>query len=252
MTLRNGCNAEELPKGRRTMMQQRGNRIGSAFSIRLTDEQRQALREHQARIGGPRGLGPWLVWAAMQYDSGAIVEHQRVVESITTPKIILDLCAGSGAWSRPYADAGYDVRLVTWPDHDVRMYIPPANVHGVLAAPPCTEFSIAKVGERDFDRALVTVVTCLRIIALCRPVWWAMENPGRSLLARFLGPARDTWEPYEFGDSWSKRTAIWGDFTIPKRGPFVESFGSAVSRSSAAKRAITPPGFARAFCEANP
>ena len=25
-------------------------------------------------------------------------------------KIILDLCGGTGAWSKPYKDAGYDVR----------------------------------------------------------------------------------------------------------------------------------------------
>ena len=27
-------------------------------------------------------------------------------------KIILDLCGGSGAWSKPYKDAGYDVRII--------------------------------------------------------------------------------------------------------------------------------------------
>jgi hypothetical protein len=55
--------------------------------------------------------------------------------------IILDLCGGTGAWSKPYADAGYDVRLVTLPEQDVRTYQPPSDVHGVLAAPPCTMFS---------------------------------------------------------------------------------------------------------------
>jgi len=30
-------------------------------------------------------------------------------------KIILDLCGGTGAWSEPYADAGYDVRVITLP-----------------------------------------------------------------------------------------------------------------------------------------
>lgn len=34
-------------------------------------------------------------------------------------KIILDLCGGSGSWSRPYQEAGYDVKLITLPDHDV-------------------------------------------------------------------------------------------------------------------------------------
>ena len=34
-------------------------------------------------------------------------------------KIILDLCGGTGAWSAPYKEAGYDVRLVTLPDNTV-------------------------------------------------------------------------------------------------------------------------------------
>ncbi len=60
-------------------------------------------------------------------------------------KIILDLCGGSGAWSAPYAEAGYDVRLVTLPQ-DVRLYQPPENIYGILAAPPCTVFSLAGNG----------------------------------------------------------------------------------------------------------
>ena len=59
-------------------------------------------------------------------------------------KIILDLCGGTASWSKPYADAGYDVRLITLPEQDVRDYIPPEDVYGVLAAPPCTEFSYLK------------------------------------------------------------------------------------------------------------
>ena len=51
-------------------------------------------------------------------------------------KIILDLAGGTGAWSKPYEKAGYDVRLVTLPGQDVRTYIPPENVYGILAAPP--------------------------------------------------------------------------------------------------------------------
>ena len=30
-------------------------------------------------------------------------------------KIILDLCGGTGSWSKPYRDAGYDVRVITLP-----------------------------------------------------------------------------------------------------------------------------------------
>lgn len=84
-----------------------------------------------------------------------------------TDKIILDLCGGTGSWSLPYKEAGYDVRVITLPEYDVRTYQPPENVYGILAAPPCTEFSLAKNGshrQRRFDDGLEIVEACLRII----------------------------------------------------------------------------------------
>ena len=65
---------------------------------------------------------------------------------LNSDKIILDLCGGTGAWSRPYEKAGYDVRNITLPEYDVLTYKPPENVYGILAAPPCEEFSIAREG----------------------------------------------------------------------------------------------------------
>jgi len=59
-------------------------------------------------------------------------------------KIILDLCGGTGSWSKPYKDAGYDVRNITLPDYDVRNYKPPKNVYGILSAPPCPMFSFVR------------------------------------------------------------------------------------------------------------
>ncbi len=52
-------------------------------------------------------------------------------------KVILDLCGGTGSWSKPYLDAGYDVRVVTLPAMDVRRFEHHGPVHGILAAPPC-------------------------------------------------------------------------------------------------------------------
>ena len=67
-------------------------------------------------------------------------------------KIILDLCGGTGAWSKPYKDAGYDVRVITLPEGDVKGYysllkcgqLCLGNIYGILAAPPCGQFSFAK------------------------------------------------------------------------------------------------------------
>jgi hypothetical protein len=170
-------------------------------------------------------------------------------------RIVLDLCAGSGSWSAPYKRAGYDVRSVTLPEFDVRIYMPPERgVWGVVAAPPCTEFSLAKNGVpkgRDFHAGLEVVAACLRVIVTTRPQWWALENP-IGLLSHWLGAPADTWEPHEFGDPWTKATAIWGEFARPERGPFVKPKASAARRSTPAARAVTPPGFARAFFDANP
>ena len=59
-------------------------------------------------------------------------------------KIILSLCSGTGAWEKPYIENGYHVISITLPEQDVRNYIPPKNVYGILAAPPCTMFSLAR------------------------------------------------------------------------------------------------------------
>lgn len=183
-------------------------------------------------------------------------------------KIILDLCGGTGAWSKPYADAGYDVRLVTLPDHDVRTYPIPANVHGILAAPPCTEFSVAKANQpRDFRAGMVVVRACLEIIWMCRKrnklAFWALENP-RGFLRQFLGRPPFEFQQWEFGDMGVKPTDLWGYFQPPrklvnerqdglvKRYPNGKTNATNWAGKSAEIRAMTPPGFARAFFKANP
>ena len=192
-------------------------------------------------------------------------------------KIILDLCGGTGSWSRPYAEAGYDVRLVTLPEQDVLTYNPPASVHGILAAPPCTMFSIARTTAktpRDTREGMQTVEACLRIIWECqhwhRLAWWSLENPSTGLLRHFLGKPAHIFQPFQYGDAHSKRTALWGVFTIPQMAQLRLSFADAgmmmrkarhstrrlapsgLGLTCSDRRAITPPGFARAFFESNP
>ena len=249
----------------------KGRRRGDVFSVRVTASERERLEAMQQRGGGPRALGPWLLWRALDGEAKAPEPEasyqlpllEQVVPPVKTAsagevvpdvsgRLILDLCGGSGSWSEPYRAAGYPVEVVTLPEGDVRTYTPRAPVWGILAAPPCTEFSIAKNGQaRDFVKGMETVNACLRIVLQARPRWWALENP-TGLLGDYLGTARDVFEPCDFGDPWTKRTALWGDFVLPKRGPFVKPTGSAMDRSTPAERAITPAGFARAFFEANP
>ena len=178
--------------------------------------------------------------------------------------LILDLCGGTGSWSAPYRDAGYRVEVVdVLTGRDVRLLERARDVLGVLAAPPCTEFAgsgarwWARKGKGPLLDGLSIVDACLRIVWVCRPRWWALENPvGR--LSRYLGPARMTFQPFEYGDPWSKRTCLWGEFTLPTRGPVVEPkkelspWWVSPSPRRAALRSVTPPGFAQAFFESNP
>jgi hypothetical protein len=179
--------------------------------------------------------------------------------------MILDLCGGSGSWSQPYRDAGYRVEVVDLRDGaDVRFFEPPGfGVHGVLAAPPCTVF--ASSGARwprtdgEMAAALALVDACLRIIVVTRPRWWALENPVGKL-GRWLGKPRMYFDPFEFGDPYTKRTCIWGEFSVPR--PVERTWTEPVEGSRmhrmppgperAALRSVTPAGFASAFFEANP
>lgn len=145
-------------------------------------------------------------------------------------KIILSLCGGTGAWEAPYKEAGYDVRNITLPEYDVLTYQPPANVYGILAAPPCDQFSFAKTTgkPRNLKEGLIIMEACLRIIWQCQlnlvsPYakttslkFWALENPN-GLMKRFLGKPAYIFDPWEFGDQYKKNTFLWGWFNEPKK-----------------------------------
>lgn len=195
-------------------------------------------------------------------------------------KTVLDLCGGTGAWSQPYRDAGYDVRTITLPEWDVIDYaalaesnLEPGSIHGVLAAPPCDHFSVSGAqywAKKDADgrtRAALDVVdACLDIILHVQPVFWALENPvGRlkDLRGHVLGPVKLTFDPCDYGDPYTKKTLLWGKFRPPLKlrkvepvrvclqGSWLQKLGGK-SEKTKRLRSATPPGFARAFFDANP
>jgi len=194
-------------------------------------------------------------------------------------KIVLDLCGGTGSWSSPYKKAGYDVRNITLPEYDVRLYEPPPNIYGILAAPPCTQFSFARTNakkSRNLHEGMAIVLACLRIIWICQykievdtqkksPLkFWALENPYYGMLRWFLGEPAFIFNPYDFGDNYKKKTALWGLFNKPEKNPIEctqpkfdqlrtteihSKWYGKLTRQE--RRAITPQGFAKAFYEAN-
>lgn len=192
-------------------------------------------------------------------------------------KIILHLCASKyGSDSKPYKDAGYDVRLIT-KEIGVENYHPPKGVYGIIANPPCTMFSIARQRAktpRDLREGMRLVKECQRIIyealyddfeALTPHLkFWVIENPATGLLKYFLGKPTFEYSPHEFGDSFTKRTALWGRFTPPvknllhvqlRKGKSVDDIYTPMNTRNREERtdlrSIASPKFTQAFFEAN-
>ena len=178
----------------------------------------------------------------------------------------MSLCDYTGAWPEPYADAGYDVIRVELTDgQDVRLLraddLPP--IHGILAAPPCTAFAVSGArwwkdkGDKAILDGLSVVDACVRLVTALDPEWWCLENPvGR--LIHYLGMYRMTFNPCDYGDPYTTRTCLWGNFnTNLPRTPVEPEGKSRIHHMSPGPergrlRSITPPGFARAFFDVNP
>lgn len=138
-------------------------------------------------------------------------------------KLILHLCADTGSDSYFYQqDDNYEVVLVG-SDTGVENYHPDRPVYGIIANPVCTEFSTARVGgkARNPDKGMFLVKECMRIVN--EAMYWGelkfyvIENPARGVLHKYLGQPVAKYEPWHYGSPWTKQTALWGDFNMPKR-----------------------------------
>jgi hypothetical protein len=119
-------------------------------------------------------------------------------------------------------------------------------------------------GQTDKDVALF--LACLRICRAYSDAWWALENPPGRHHRLIPDLPYYSWQfhPYEYGDPWGKQTYIWGSAIKPpitnqvapaptRRTPNGKTQGSIAFMSSSWKRERekTPPGFAKAFHQAN-
>lgn len=187
-------------------------------------------------------------------------------------KVIYDLCGGTGSWSEPYRAAGYSVRVVdllnirgdNYYTGDIREFKFSAkeSIYGILAAPPCEEFSLAKqAAARNLGGGMSIVMAVMHLIWFarlnCDLQFWALENPV-GYLRQFLGIAPYKFKQWEFGEPFRKPTEIWGYFNPPAKiyqviPPKENLFYVADIHGKNRKRtrAITPKSFAKAFFLAN-
>lgn len=196
--------------------------------------------------------------------------------------VILSLFDYSGRWSQPYKELGYEVYQV-----DIKLGLdvleldpkdmPFAEVHGILAAPPCTDFAGSGAqywGVKDedgrTDKSLSLIDKTLSLVKHYQPVFWALENPvGRLPKLRPELGAPWYFNPNEFAgwldgeeadrERYTKRTGLWGKFNKPEKMPLEVSDGGSwimklggKSERTKELRSMTPLGFAYAFAAANP
>jgi len=186
--------------------------------------------------------------------------------------VILSLFDHSGNWSKPFKDYGYDVYqidlklgidILTIEKHD----LPISQVVGILAAPPCTDFSgsgaqywKAKDTDGRTDASLALVDKTLEIISWCPNLrFWVLENPvGRLPKLRPALGAPWYFQPHWYGDAYTKKTGLWGNFNkeLPKNevapdpNSWIMKLGGKSERTKEL-RSATPIGFANAFFQAN-
>lgn len=209
-------------------------------------------------------------------------------------RTILQLCADTGSDTWPYRnDSAYDV-ITVGEDIGVENYHPDRPIHGIVANPVCTHFSPVRRGRpgqnyphiSDPEEGMFLVRECQRIIAEAQPTWWAIENPAMGSLRNYLGTPDFQYQPWQYGSPWTKKTALWGNFTAPKplystweevpgkldlwaragRKPSIvylhksafqlipefRDSGMPTPTTDAELRSLCSQGFAKAFKEANP
>lgn len=144
-------------------------------------------------------------------------------------KTIISLCDYSGNWPYFYKKYGYEVIQIDLKlGQDIRFIEHkdlPRNTYGILAAPPCTHLAGSGArwwknkGQGALAESLALVDACLRIITITQPKFWALENPiGR--LSRYLGKPKLIFQPWWYGDAYTKATCLWGNFIVPEQGLF--------------------------------
>lgn len=192
---------------------------------------------------------------------------------VNAGKVVLSLFDTSGEWSQPWQDAGYEVRRFDIQDGmDINDFsveylteqlgIERADI--ILAAPPCTDFSSSGAHawkKKDADgrtaASVELVRQTLRTVELFRPSSWALENPvGRIQKLTGLPKPAMTFQPNNFGDPYTKRTLLWGDFNTELPLANVDATeGSKITNGLSGKdkygRSLTPKGFAYAYFMAN-
>jgi hypothetical protein len=194
--------------------------------------------------------------------------------------LVLSLCDRTGVMVQPWLAAGYECHIVDV-QHPLgrttegrlirhgadlrRWWLPPRDAIAIIFAfPPCTDLAVS--GARWFQsKGLRGLIDGLELVERCREIaeWseapWMLENPVSTLSSYWRKPDY-TFQPWQFGDAYYKKTCLWtgGGFVMPGAQIAEAPVGTqalihrmAPSPDRAAQRSVTPAGFAEAVFAAN-
>lgn len=145
-------------------------------------------------------------------------------------KVILHLCAdlGSDSWFYQQNKEEYNVILIG-KDYGVEnlteeslnkdFNVSVNEVYGIIANPVCTLLSTARKGgkAKDLEGGMFLVNHCIRVIEMCNPKFWVIENPATGELKKKIGEPDMVYQPWEYGSPWTKKTGLWGVFNHPTK-----------------------------------
>jgi site-specific DNA-cytosine methylase len=203
------------------------------------------------------------------------VKRQRTKYNRNYDKTIIVLFDYTGKMSEPWAEAGYTVLTFDLQDGVDVMDLSPewfdeqgidvGNVYGIIAMPPCTDFTNAssrfwkkkdKNGSTEASKALVTQT--LSMIEHYEPKFWMIENPvGRIEEVTGLPQSRLMFDYSNFGTTSGKEEMLWGNFNndmplanVKRTKRKTDEVGGKSLKTKNA-RSATPEGFAYSFFMAN-
>lgn len=248
---------------------------GKREVVRLADKVKVYQKDHgwMTPAEAKAKIADWKAHTLAQYDAHRQANSQKVVLSF------FDL---TGKWSQPWEEAGYQVyRFDIQADPEMGNVnnfsteffndwfgdFEGADVYAILAACPCTDFAVSGArhfAAKDADGRTVASVKLvhqtLAAIEHFKPSVWAIENPvGRIEKLGGLPPWRLSFDPYHLGDTYTKKTLIWGRFNgdlpiapvEPVEGSKMHSQYGGKSLATKNARSATPEGFAYGFFMAN-
>ncbi|WP_426106341.1 PLxRFG domain-containing protein [Massilia sp. TSP1-1-2] len=260
----------------RETLEKAGEPVPAALAKSLADFE-AAYLPHVARLE-EEAKAEIATWKSHAQEQGMDDEIRRA----NGRKIVLSLFDLSGEWSKPWEEAGYQVYRFDIQDDpqvgDVNNFssdffgdwfgdFDGLDVHAILAATPCTDFAVSGArhfAAKDMDGRTVASVKLvhqtMNTIEYFKPAVWALENPvGRIESLGGLPPWRLSFDPNHLGDSYTKKTLLWGRFNAdlpiapvePTEGSKMHKLYGGKSMATKNARSVTPEGFSYGFFMAN-